>query len=267
MPNCRLGAHTFIFQQYGYDHVKQIGKIADIVAEAGFPAIELHHMALEGDDFRSRITSALRPGGLELVGASHGQPLWNIAESERALEVLDVHSDKLSEMGEGLKCGLTCSGKHFAERSDRENEYLIDAWTETAEMFLSKDLLLAYHTHGEPLEDILHTAENVSESLLLLGPDLDWLRVGGVDPEAFLREHADRLTMIHIRDYHHGGERTAALGEGDVDYAELGRVLDEIGFNGDLVVELALPSGTRPERPVLDLLRDSREHLRETMGI
>ena len=266
MPNCRLGAHTFIFQQYGFDHVKQIDKIAETVAEAGFPAIELHHMALEGDDFRPRITSALRPGGLELIGASHGQPLWNIAEYERALEVLDVHSDKLSEMGEGLKCGLSCSGKHLAQRSDRENKHLVEAWTETAEIFNSKDLILAYHTHGEPLEDILHLVENVPD-LMFLGPDLDWLRVGGVEPEAFLREHADQLTMIHIRDYHLGDERTAALGEGDVDYAELGGILDEIGFQGDLIVELALPSGTRPEKPVLDLLRDSREHLRETMGI
>ena len=55
--------------------------------------------------------------------------------------------------------------------------------------------------------------------------------------------------------------------EGDVDYAELGRLLDEIQFTGDLVVELALPSGTPPSRPLEELLKVSREHIRETMGI
>ena len=35
MPEYRLGAHTFIFQQYGLDHVKQTEKILQMVASAG----------------------------------------------------------------------------------------------------------------------------------------------------------------------------------------------------------------------------------------
>ena len=91
--------------------------------------------------------------------------------------------------------------------------------------------------------------------------------MGAIDPDAFLKDHSDRLSLIHIRDYKLAGDRTAALGEGDVDYAQLGQLLDEIAFEGDLVVALALPSGTRPDRPVTELLRASRDHISNTMGL
>ena len=42
---------------------------------------------------------------------------------------------------------------------------------------------------------------------------------------------------------------TGAAASVDADYAALKRVLDEIGFDGDLVVELAVPARTRPTRP------------------
>lgn len=267
MPSCRVGAHTFIFQQYGFSQTKQTEKILETIAEAGYQAVELHNMALDGNDYKVRIEGGLRRTSLELIGASHGLQLWNPAEYDRIFDILDLYSDNLSSLGEGLKCGMSCSGRQYAQRSAEENDNLIQVWTELAEIFRAKDLELVYHTHGEPGQDIEFVLGNVTPDLLPLCPDLDWLRVGGVDPEAFLREHADRVSMIHIRDYKIGGDRTAALGEGDVDYRSLGALLDEIQFTGDLVVELALPSGTRPDRPLLDLLKSSRQHLRETMGI
>ena len=115
------------------------------------------------------------------------------------------------------------------------------------------------------MEDIRLVIDNVPANVVALGPDLDWLRVGGVDPITFVRENAERLAMLHIRDYHIGGDRTEALGEGDADYRELGAVLGEIGFTGEFVVELAIP-GQEPTRPLPELLKISRDHLRETIG-
>ncbi|MDA0747582.1 MAG: TIM barrel protein [bacterium] len=268
MPKCRVGAHTFIFQQYGFDQVKQLGKILETIAEAGYQAVELTNTALENEAVIPQVESTLRRTNLELIGASHGKALWNPAEYDRTFDILDEYSDRLVELGEGLKCGMSCSGKQYAKRTKTENECLLQAWTELASMFRAKDLELAYHTHGEPLEDILYVLENIPAEELNLCPDIDWLRVGGVDPEPFLREHAERISMIHLRDYHLGGDRTVSLGQGDLDLGSLGTLLDEVEFTGDVVVELALPSGTRPDdHPLLDLLKTSREHLRSTMGV
>ena len=265
MPNYRIGAHTYIFHQYGYNPAEQLDEIFDIVANADFEAIELHQPFLEIENYQARIKNALRRTGLGFVGVSNGQPLWDIEKRDSIISSMEMYSDKLSVFGEVL-CGMSCSGKRYAQRTKVENDQVIRMWTELAEMFRKKGITLNYHTHGEPIEDIRHVTENVPADLLPLGPDLDWLRVGGVDPEQFIREYADRLVMMHVRDYHIGGERTEALGEGDADYRRLGQLLEKVKFDGDFVVELAIPGSQQPTRPVAELLKKSREHLRETIG-
>ena len=265
MPNYRIGTHTYIFHQYGYNPAEKLNEIFDIVANADFEAIELHQPFLEIENYRERIKNALCRTGLGFVGASSGQPLWDIEKRDSIISSMDMYSDKLSVFG-GVLCGMSCGGKRYAQRTEAENDQVIQMWTELAEMFRNKGVTLNYHTHGEPIEDIRHVTENVPADLLPLGPDLDWLRVGGVDPEEFIREYADRLVMMHIRDYHIGGDRTEALGEGDADYRRLGQLLEEVKFEGEFVVELAIPGGKEPTRPVAELLKKSRAHLRQTIG-
>jgi sugar phosphate isomerase/epimerase len=266
MAGMRVGAHTYLFTQYGYDQAARLEEIFETVAAAGYQAIELNRTVLDADGWEQRIPAAARSTGLGLVGASHGQPLWDLTRYDAIRAEMALHADRLARLGGG-QCGLSCSGKRYASRSLAENEQVVKVWRELGELFRGKGLVLNYHPHGEPVEDIRHVLDNVPAELLAVGPDLDWLRVGGVDPEAFLREQRDRVTMMHLRDYHVGGDRTEALGDGDVDYAHLKQVLDEIGFTGELVVELAVPSGTQPTRSALDLLRRSREHVRDTMGL
>lgn len=265
MPNYRIGNQTYIFHQYGYNPAEQLNEIFDIVADADFEAIELSPQFLEIENYEEQIRNALHRTGLGFVGASNSQPLWDIEKRDSIISSMDMYSDKLSVFGEVL-CGMSCVGKRYAQRTKEENDQVVRMWTELAEMFRKKGVTLNYHNHGEPIEDIRHVIENVPADLLPLGPDLDWLRVGGVDPEEFIREYADRLVMMHIRDYHIGGDRTEALGEGDVDYRRLGRLLEEVKFDGEFVVELAIPEGKQPTRSVAELLKKSREHLRETIG-
>jgi sugar phosphate isomerase/epimerase len=266
MAGMRVGAHTFLFSQYGYDQGARLEEIFETVAAAGYEAIELNRTVLDADGWERRIPAAAKSTGLGLVGASNGQPLWDLARYDAIMAAMALHAEKLARLGGG-QCGLTCSGKRYADRSPAENEQVVRVWRELGELCRGKGLVLNYHTHGEPIEDIRHVLDSVPAELLAVGPDLDWLRVGGVDPEAFLREQRGRVTMMHLRDYHLGGDRTEALGEGDVDYARLKRALDEIGFAGDVVVELAVPARTQPTRSALDLLRLSREHVRDTMGL
>jgi sugar phosphate isomerase/epimerase len=211
MADSRLGVHTFIFQQYGFDHTKQTERIAETVAKAGFGAIEFH------------------------------QPV--------------------------LLCGLSCSGKQLAQRSDSENDHAIEVWTELGEIFRSHDIGLAYHNHGEPEEDIQFVLENTDPDFVSYCADVDWLRVGGVEPCDHILANSERITHLHLRDYHAGGERTVALGEGDFPFSALASTLDAFDQPPDLIVELALPSGTPPDRPLTDILSTSLDALRQHLSI
>ncbi|MBK37149.1 MAG: hypothetical protein CME26_16695 [Gemmatimonadetes bacterium] len=204
-----------------------------------------------GDDHRGRINAAIRQYDLALIGLSHAQPLWNRSQYERLIESMAEHAERMAELDQDrLFCGLSCSGKHHAQRSDTENDHTIEVWTELGEIFRSHDIGLVYHNHGEPEEDILFVLDNADPDLVSYCPDIDGSRVGGISPVDHIAANAERVTHVHLRDYETDGDRTVALGEGDLPFEALRNAFEEFDQAPDLIVELALPSGTPPDRPL-----------------
>lgn len=262
----RLACHPYVFSEYGYDHVAQLDEIWDMVAACGYAALELHAPMLDHPNWYDAIMAARKRTGMAIIGGSNGGNLSDVAEWDALRRRMDEYSLKLSRF-DHPKCGFSAGGTRHADRTDEQHAQVIRAWTELAQMCQARGVTLNYHTHGEPIADIQFVIDHIPADLLPLGPDLDWLRFGGTGPESFLRANANRLVMMHIRDYKLGGSRTFALGEGDADYRHLRRVLDEIGFDGDVVVELATPPGVPRDRDLREILQVSREHVRETMGL
>src|SRR5262245_34224430 len=115
MPAYRIGCHTYLFHQYGYDPNSQLDEIFATVASAGYAAIELHTPCFSLDDWYERIQGALARTGLALVGGSHGQPMWDIARHEAILATMEDYSDRLARFGR-VMCGVSCNGKRMADR-------------------------------------------------------------------------------------------------------------------------------------------------------
>jgi sugar phosphate isomerase/epimerase len=99
-----------------------------------------------------------------------------------------------------------------------------------------------------------------------LGPDLNWLLRGGVDPVDFIEAFGDRIVFLHIRDQNADGTWSQAVGEGDMDYVAIGQALRVSRFSGDAVIELAHESNFKPTRPLRDSLRMSRNYIRKTLN-
>jgi len=99
-----------------------------------------------------------------------------------------------------------------------------------------------------------------------LGPDLDWLVAAGINPPDFIRRYNKRIIFAHVRDRKKDGVWVEAMGEGDQDYAAIGRAFREVGFDGDLVIELAHPENFKLTRPLRESWKMSREYVRRVMG-
>jgi sugar phosphate isomerase/epimerase len=56
------------------------------------------------------------------------------------------------------------------------------------------------------------------------------------------------------------------MGEGNLDYTAYGQALRDIGFCGDLVIELAHAGNFKLTRPLRESLQMSREYVRRVMG-
>ncbi len=60
-------------------------------------------------------------------------------------------------------------------------------------------------------------------------------------PEDWIRTLDKRIAKVHLKDFRRDGRKWVPLGEGDADFPEVRRALDEVGYSGWLTCEL--PAG------------------------
>jgi inosose dehydratase len=136
-----------------------------------------------------------------------------------------------------------------------------------AEHVAQDGLTLVLHPHAGTL---LETADDID--LALAHTDVPWcfdtghLLIGGVDPAQFVRDHADRIGHVHLKDVDAKlaegvrGKRLSLvqavqqglfkpLGDGDARIGEAIRLLDDAGYERWLVLEQDVAI-TGPEPPV-----------------
>ena len=76
-----------------------------------------------------------------------------------------------------------------------------------------------------------------------------------------IRRHASALRTVHLDDTRNGVHEHLQIGDGDLDWADIMRALDEIGFSGIASVELSRHSHAAPEaaRGALAALRHAAD--------
>jgi inosose dehydratase len=141
------------------------------------------------------------------------------------------------------------------ELGEREWEQLIRHLAEIDEIVASHGLTLALHPH---VGTLVETDADVAR--VLAGSNVGWcfdtghLLIGGTDPAAFVRDHAERIVHVHLKDVDAAlAERVRAgelslvaatqaglfrpLGQGDSGIEEVLRLLDHHGYERWLVLE------------------------------
>ena len=128
--------------------------------------------------------------------------------------------------------------------------------------------MLNLHNHTYEVENGLHDLKGTLARIpdVKLGPDLNWLIRGGVDPVQFIHDHGDKIVFLHLRDQKADGKWSEAMGEGCTDFVAIGKALHDVHFAGHAVIELAHESSFHPTRPLRESLKMSREFVRKTLG-
>ncbi|WP_369434081.1 sugar phosphate isomerase/epimerase family protein [Psychromonas sp. MME1] len=112
-----------------------------------------------------------------------------------------------------------------------------------AEEFKVAGVKVHYHNHDfEFLKstrnditpfDILNKELDITNVGLCV--DIGWLHLTGIDPVLFLKEHASRISYLHLRDFAQG--RSVALGEGEVKLLQIMKTFDLLSDLQWLMVE------------------------------
>jgi inosose dehydratase len=235
--------------------------ILDEVAAAGYEATEL------GDGFprdAARLRQALEQRGLRMPSAWCGLSLEAVDEdvehTRRLCDVLATSGASFVNLAhQGTPATLATAGRN-AERSHPASVWarIEDSVCKTAEVAREFGLQGLFHVHAgtlvETRDDMRDLLARVPAPLLKLCWDVGHALYGGIDPVAVVREHPERIAYLHLKDldgqvladlHRHGlgfldGIRRRVfceLGRGQLDVPGLLAALDEIDYDGWLMVE------------------------------
>jgi inosose dehydratase len=159
---------------------------------------------------------------------------------------------------------------------DAQWRRLADHLARLEEVVQAHGLTLTVHPHaGTLLEQAADVERLLDETQTPICLDTGHLRIGGADPAAFARDHAERIAHVHLKDVDDAvAQRLNAkelslmgavqhglfkpLGEGDAEIVEVIRQLEANGYEGCLVLEQDTAiTGQEPpvgSGPVLDVM-------------
>jgi sugar phosphate isomerase/epimerase len=267
-PAVTVGAHPWVYAatRPNYDIYPILDQIFADVASAGIDGIELMHTALHPDDSVERIAALSRQHHLPVIGTSYGGALWDKGQHQALWKEAETIIPRLEMVG-----GKTLGSSVGAAPRPKTPEQL-DAQAEFLRKLIrlcgDHGIVLNLHNHTYEVENQLHDLKGTLARIpdVKLGPDLNWLIRGGVDPVKFIREYGERIVFLHLRDQKTDGTWSEALGEGSTDFVAIGKALHDIPFTGTAVIELAHESSFHPTRPLRESLKMSREFVRRTLG-
>jgi sugar phosphate isomerase/epimerase len=263
-----VGGHPWVYAatQPNYDIYPVLDKIFADMSYAGLDGIELMHTALRYPDSVEHITALSNEHNLPVIGTSFGGAMWDRMQHDAVFEDAHLVVTRLAKLG-GRTLG-TSVGKapqtKTAEQLDAQAELL----RRIINLCRDNGVVLNLHNHTYEVENDMHDLRGTLARIpeVKLGPDLNWLVRGGVNPVNFIKTFGDRIVFLHIRDQNADGTWSEAVGEGDMDYVAIGRALHTLDFSGDAVIELAHERNFKPTRPLRDSFKMSRAYVRKTLG-
>jgi sugar phosphate isomerase/epimerase len=184
-----------------------------------------------------------------------------VVGTHAAFDTFDFDANAIADYLEEVEGGrFVAISLRFSSREDiLEKAKKMNA---AGEAFRKRGITFLYHNHewefekfgGEYALDILLRETN--PELVQTELDTYWIKKGGEDPAAYLRQLKGRAPMLHIKDVEKGEEQFfAEIGEGVLDFKEIADVAEEIGVQW-LVVEQ-----DQSRRDPFESLRISYENL------
>ena len=238
-----------------------------MMAEAGYDAVEL---CLENDDLNpltltparvAEIRSMLDRQGLSLAAISyHG--VQDQLEDRRQRTYAAIQ--RLGDFGAEV----------FVVASRREDPARLPAqWDEAVNLYRELgDLCAAQHCKlaVEPQpglvvrssEDLVKILRSCDHPNLAANIDLAHAALTADDLSWSVYQLGQRLAHVHVSDVLNGTHKHLPCGEGAIDFDEIREILDGVGYQGALIVDLS-----RPDGDATALCRSAREAFRQVWGL
>lgn len=262
-----LSGHVWVYASKfppDWDSTPVLDQVFNDFKYAGLQGVELMESNLRREDAVDRLKKLIKQYELPVTGSSYYGDMWDRSQHQAILEDATLVLERLHQVGAST-FGIT-----VGDAGRKKTEAELDAQGELLKKILNvceKNSIQAnLHNHTFEVENDLHdwkgTLKRVPE--LKLGPDINWLIRGGVDPVQFIHTYGDRMVYLHIRDQNADGKWTRAVGEGATDFKAIAEALKKVNFKGRAAIELAFEEP--PEGPVREDWKKSRAYVAKVFG-
>lgn len=260
-------AHLWVYaSRYppNWDCTPILDEVFSDLKYSGIQGVELMEIILKTDGSVTRLKELIQKYSLPVVGTSYNANMWMRSKHDEILEDIELVTERLHAVG-GTMMGITVGD---ARRKKTEEE--LDAQAEILKKILvtckKNKIQPNLHNHTFEVVDNMHdlkgTIARVPE--LRLGPDLNWLVRGGVDPVSFIKTYGHKMVYMHIRDQDADGKWTEAVGEGVMNFPAIARALKDINYKGKAAIELAFDKPA--VNPVREDWKKSRQYVKKVFG-
>ncbi|MBL0161912.1 MAG: sugar phosphate isomerase/epimerase [Bryobacterales bacterium] len=266
-PRVRVGAHLWLFaaKEPNYDATPVLEEVFRQMSGAKLDGIELMHRVLLAEGSVARIKSLSAQYRLPVTGTSWSGDLWNPVRHAVELAQMEVVLDRLQMLG-GRTLGVSV-GDARRKKTAVDFDAQADALRHILRLCASRQIVPNLHNHVYEVRDGEHDLNGTLSRIpeIRLGPDLGWLYRAGIDPVDFIRRRGRQMVFAHLRNEKADHTWPEDLTDGAIDYAAVGKALREVGFQGDLMIELAHEKEFVATRPYGESIRLSREWVRRVM--
>jgi inosose dehydratase len=252
--------------------------IADIAA-AGYPGVQLRSTVLREYAGRpAALHDELARHALTFVALSSGNLRIDPAVEAEDLATHTANAKFMREAG-GLFLQIIDERPKGRGVTPEDCARLGRLLTELGKRTAGAGITLVYHHHmnsiGERPEAIARVLDATDPQFVKLLLDVAHYQQGGGDPVRAVKQYAERIALLHIKDVESTGEAGRAGGAGGYRFVELGRgtvdlksvfaALAAVNYRGWAVVELdVVPDNARtPKESALI----NRRYIEETIGL
>ncbi len=242
----KLGCCTWIFGD------QPLSETADTVMRAGLDGVELFGDWRSTDARQAR--KLLADHGLKVFSVTPADADISHPDGRRRAAAMDYYkglADFAAELGAPMFCmhGQVGRIRPVAAQAD-EDALLAEASAQICALAAARGLMAAfeilnrYESHQvNCISQGLALRDRVGAHNLLLLADAYHMNIEEADPAAALRAGGKAIGLYHAAD-----SNRAAVGAGHIDFAAQIAALDQIGYDGPIILELAAP-GPDPFTP------------------
>ncbi len=175
------------------------------------------------------------------------------------------------------RMSVQAPGKPGGGATQQELDQLLKVLEAIGKLAKPYGIIPCLHPHANTQvmfeSEIDYIMSRIGPDLLAFGPDTAHLTVGKCDAVEILKRYADRIKFTHIKDVKKNKQVTVdegktkefevysdflEIGEGDVDIAGCLQVLEDVGYDGYLCVELDSSRFGHKESAAINYIRMER---------